>query len=751
MKRLAAVGLTAGLLLLAGSAGAQESCEGRGCPATTTSTSTPPDGGPLAGRDAAPGPARDEVVPDIAVGDHRSSSYELNYDEGAWDAWGRKVVGARMADFYTASRAVTITGIWAMHKVLTFGYEDLLQPVVTAVAGQMGDLADAWGLWYWGPFTTGVFALGLVLRGRAGRAAGEIATTLTLVTLTGLILGNLSSYYQSTVSFTRNMALMAIVATDPNPQTSPEQALTSFDRALHKAFVEDPYIALNWGGPQAVDACQPAVAQILQEGPHQTDDRPRVLMSTYGTPVDPDRVDTRSDDARKADQVKSALGWLAGGPTGVAAAAASFVDRDGNTVPLDQVQGPCVGAARYNAKPTGDRMMGAFVLMLASFGTILLLLRIALRHGWQIFLASFGWMVLPLLLAGATFPGAARDAAFHGIERIARQLAQVIACFVILGVVIGANRAVLGMDVGVGTGSMLIRFLLVFAVMAAANLYLGRARRAVAAAVTSQFARYAQASRESSAPVKWAAAGAGAAGVLSVAAAKHRAAAQQIQSAKTIGSTAAKGGRAVGRGASAAMGAPAALVRAPVAAGRAVASTPARIGRAAGRAQARATQAAMPAGRAHQVMMTSPQLARRAPALQQVAHRAAAATAGGSARVVAGRPTKPTARVVAAGGGLPGQGKGRQAVYVESAADRRTLPHGGSTTFPTREARKEWADRTEYRVARLVGQTRRPFTSQDLDPRIPPDRAQYVIGRSHAYSRILEQQQQSPPPGRRVG
>lgn len=700
-KRLAALSLLLALLFAGGGAGAVELCEGRGCP----------DAPPVV-EVRVPTPAAvdagETVIPDLRIGDHPSSHYDITYDGGAWDNLGRKMVGARTADFFTAARSITVLGIWGLHTVMAFGWETLMTPFVETVGGSMGDLAGQWGLFWWGPIAACLFAAALFMRGRVGAAWGEVVSSVACVAVSGVIIGNLAGYYQAAVALTRDMAVLAITVTSPDPAAGAEGALDGLDRSLHKAFVEDPWVTLNWGGPAAVTACAPAVDQALAEGPHDTDDRPRVLVATYGTKVDPDRVDTSSDTAR---DVKGALGLVktvASGPAGVL-----LLDRDGAGVPLGEVRGPCAAAAAFNAKPTGDRMAGAFLLMVASLLVFVLLLRIALRHGFRIVLVAFGFMILPLLLGVAAFPGAARDAAWRAVAQIARNLVQVVGSFVVLGIVIACLRAVLAVQVG-GEGAMLIRFGLAVAVALAANLLLGKAMAATGAAVTRGVGVAAVGSRPSSAPARFAVTAAGA-GIMGAAAVR----AQRVRTARNTVQTVARAARVVSAVGSAAAGAPAGAV--------------ALVQQHGGTA---ATQA-------RRVMMAQPNLAERAPAVARVAHRAqAAATA---AHAAANTSPQPTARVVASGGGVERMGQGRRAVYVEPAADRRRLARMsdavGGTLFRTVHERDQWAERTEYRVARLVGQIRRPLTDADFEPDINPDRKNWAIARSRAYHQQLAQRQ----------
>lgn len=715
MTRRAAVLLLLAVLAAPTAAGAQD-CEGRACPAdpppaTTTTTTVPPS---AAG-----------VIPEVPLADHPSRNYDVGCDEGAWDDWGRKSTCATTARFFDGARSVTVLGIWLLHQVLTFGYDQALAPLVDTIGAATARLAGQWAVAYWAMVATCVFGLLLWLRGRVAAALGELFLSLATLSVAAVLVANLGGYYRATVALVRDTSLMAVMATDPNPTGDPGQALVGFDRALHSAFVEQPYLALNWGGSASVKDCAPALDQILAEGPHGNDDRPRVLMSTFGTPVDPDRVDTDSDQAR---QVKAALGWVKSAAAGPVAA--PFVARDGQTVPVDQVAGPCAPAAAFNAKPTGDRMAGAGLTLLASLLVFFLLLRIGVKQVWRGVRLAGGFMLLPLVLAAAAFPGDARDWAWRWLDRIARDCVHIVGSFMLLGVAIAVMRALLAVEVADATGQVLVRFGLAVIAAAAANLTMGRALSRAGRAVSGGLGRAAVWSKPASArPAQLASFAAGAqVGALGALAAKHQQVGRQIQAARTIGSTVRAAGAAVGRAPGLAVSRPYAAARAlvPPAAGRRAVQAPIQS------AQTRAAQA--------RVFMQNPQLAARTPAAAMLARRA-------------GR--RPTAKVVAAGGAMTG-GRARPALYVETAKERRTLASYqdavGGTMFPTRQAREQWERRTEWRVARLVGQERRPLVAADFDPRVNADRRDWAIARSHVYHRHLTGQPapQRPQPAPRA-
>lgn len=709
----------------------QEPCEGRACPTTTPTTLA----SATASTAVPDGPTADEVLPDIKLADHPTRNYDVGCDEGAWNAGARKITCYYTGLAFDAARSITVVGIWVLHQTLTLAFDTILQPIVQSVGQALGDLADQLGVGYWAIVATCVMGFLLWMRGRVVAAFGEIAVSLLCLGLAAMIVGHLGSYYQATVAVVRDISLLAVMATDPNPNPAagPDQALVGFDRALHQAFVEQPYLALNWGGARAVAACQPAVDQILREGPHGNSDRPRILMSTYGTNVDPDRVDTRSDDARKVDAVKTGLGWAATGPVGAAAAVGSFLDRDGNTVPLDQVQGPCVAAARFNAQPTGDRLAGATLQFLAALAVFPLLLRVALRYPLRGIRMAFGFILLPVALVLAAFPGDARDWAWRWIARIGRDAVNIVGAFVIVGVVIAVMRGLLAVTPGTGTGIILIRFGLAVIVAVAANVMLGRTLNKASVALTRGVGRASAAAKPSSdRPAQFASFASGS--VIGAVAAKHQELGRQIGAAKTIAGTVRTASGAVGA-------AQRRMVQAPGNAARAVWHAP---GRARETVQQHTAPLALAAGRAQQVWMQNPQLASRAAAPLALVHRANTARHG---------PRPSTARVVAHGGSMPGAPH-RRALYNETAAERRQLAQygdaEGGTMFPTRQARDAWEKRTEWRVARLVGQERRPLVEGDFDPQINPDRRDWAIRRSHVYHQHLTGQPTPRPQARRT-
>lgn len=737
--------VTVGLAVTA-VAGAQE-CEGRGCPTTTT---TVPEGATTTTAPATSGPpptyvrAGDGLVPEVQLAAHPSSNYDVGCDEGAWDNMGRKGLCFIQSSAFQAGRVLAVSGIYFLHAVISAPYEKVLEPVVAGIGQAMTVFSSNMELLYWGLWLSILAGSFLFLRGRGMTAVSEVATSIVALVIAGTMLGDIGGMYTGTMRTIRSLSMLAVNATNDNPSDDPEQAIIDFDRGLHRAFVEQPWLALNWGGPAKVAACQPAVDQALSEGPNENDDRPRVLVATYGTKVDPDKVNT---DSETAQQVKSALGWgkaVAQGPTGVVA---KFLDRDGGEVALADVKGPCAEAAAFNAKPTGDRAGGAVGLAVAALFVFIFLARVAMKQVFRGIIVAIGFATLPVSVALLAFPGDIRDAAFRHIAWIAKSAVHMVGSFLMLGVVVAAVRgitsyqvdpAVPGADI---VGSMAFRFILLGSVALVANLMLGTALKKVGAATVRGTARVAGAVKPTGATPAFAAGAAlGATGMMGAMAAATNRAGVQVRNVKTLGSAVQSTGQKLGSVASAvrhgSFQAAAAPFMAANAAARAAAGAATKARTLAGQVGQPMAQAAQLAGAGWQV---SPDMAARAPVARQTMQTIAVRTHAAAH----GRTVKPTARIVARGDdGVPrvhAPGQGGKYLYNETKAERHTLPTYqaavGGTLFPTREAQQEWQRRTEHRVARVYAAVGRPLTPKDLDPTINGDRARYVIARSQAMHR----------------
>jgi len=274
-----------------------------GCPGSPLSGppaagTTCPDGSVVpAPNDAAPttGTPRDAAADDrlaemFALGateEHPLSAYDIGCDEGAWNAFLRKMwCGAQALPFALGKWFIGV-GTELMSWALDFRVADTLSPMAGLLsrvyaASLIGpiDLADlAW--------TVALFVGGFhLLRARFADGVREIATTFIIAVLGAIVLANPQGYLEGSVTLAQNTSGAVLEAVDGalNNGQPAEDADAVRDRLgviLRRSFVAEPYDLINWGESLSGE-CAAARDEILAEGPWGGEDRPREIMREHG-------------------------------------------------------------------------------------------------------------------------------------------------------------------------------------------------------------------------------------------------------------------------------------------------------------------------------------------------------------------------------------------------------------------------------------------------------------------------------------
>ncbi|HEY3140223.1 MAG TPA: hypothetical protein VGJ86_03795 [Acidimicrobiales bacterium] len=357
------------------------------------------------------------IVPDDCWGRFPSSHYDIGCDEGAWNNISRKVYCTFTDLAFGTARSLVAFALWVIEWAYGFSvYDRLGQPMVALAdryqTGIVGPLGLQHAAWTYAIAWTAIMSL----RGRLTMAAGEITTSIVLAGLAGFLLANPAGYLEGTFTTmgTVSGALLSAGSGQPPPHNGADAqtVLAPLQAQIHKAFVEDPYDVLNWGGPLTGD-CADTRDQILATGPHGTSDDPRNAMHDAG----------------------------------------------------------CDDQADFNHEPTGTRLNGAILTLLASLLMVALVVLISLTVVIAQIVAVVLFAVAPFAALAAILPGGGRELAWRWLAALVRAGLVVIGMSFVLSLLLLAVQALLVADMN---ASLSERFVLVNIVVIA--MFIARKR-----------------------------------------------------------------------------------------------------------------------------------------------------------------------------------------------------------------------------------------------------------------------------------
>jgi hypothetical protein len=295
---------------------------------------------------------------------HPLERYDIGCDEGAWNAFLRKLWCSAQAMPFAIGKWTIGIGIDLMGWALEFRLARSLTPLAgllsdvydTSLIGPLGLRQLAW--------TCAMFASGWhFLRARAARGLGEIAVTFVIATVGAIVLANPQGYLEGSVTLAQNTSGAVLEATDDilggSADRDAEPVRDRLSDVLRRSFVGEPYDLINWGEPLTGE-CARARDEILDGGPWGSDDEPRDVMRDHG----------------------------------------------------------CDRAAEFNARPTDSRAAASLIVALAAVGATVLLGAVTLG----VFVAQLTLVAIfagaSLVWALALFPGG-RDLLWWWLERLA--------------------------------------------------------------------------------------------------------------------------------------------------------------------------------------------------------------------------------------------------------------------------------------------------------------------------------------------
>lgn len=260
---------------------------------------------------------------------HPLGAYDIGCDEGAWNAFLRKLwCGAQAMPFSWGKWTVGV-GTDLMSWALEFRIAESLTPLAGVLSrvydvSLVGPLALRHLAW-----TLALFACGWhLLRARLARGTAELASTFVIAVVGGLVVANPHGYLAGSVSLAKNASGAVLEAVQDTiqpggPQAGPTATRERLGEVLRHSFVAEPYDLVNWGGPLTGE-CAAAREEILAGGPWGSEDRPREIMRAHGCNREAD-FNAQPSDSRAAASLIVALAAIAATVLLVAIALVVFV------------------------------------------------------------------------------------------------------------------------------------------------------------------------------------------------------------------------------------------------------------------------------------------------------------------------------------------------------------------------------------------------------------------------------------------
>jgi hypothetical protein len=348
------------------------------------------------------------VVPDDCWGRYPSSHYDIGCDEGAWNNVVRKVYCALTDLAFQSGRALTSTALWLVGWSFALDLHSRLGAFATDIAGRLDhDLIGPLGLLHFVWLYAMVWVALQAMRGRLAMAGGELLVSLVVAALSGFVIVNPAGYLAG-VFETMHGASSAVLAAGTGQQLDADPSgdvLHPVQVEIHRAFVEDPYDYLDWGHALS-GACAAARDQLLANGPHGNDDQPRDAMRSAG----------------------------------------------------------CDEEAEFNHDPSGSRMFGAVLTLVAALSVVALLALMAMTLAVAQVLAIVLFSLAPLAFLGGILPGAGREILWRWLTALLRAVLAAVGMSFVLAVLLMAVSAVLSGTEALG---LVERFALVNTVVVA--------------------------------------------------------------------------------------------------------------------------------------------------------------------------------------------------------------------------------------------------------------------------------------------
>ncbi|MGI8873362.1 MAG: type IV secretion system protein [Egibacteraceae bacterium] len=313
------------------------------------------------------GVATEQIVPDEPVGGYPTSRYEIWYSPGGTFDFGSKALGLLTELLFGAVRVLVSVATWLITWAYSFRFASgLAEPAGRLAEAYQSRLIGPIGLSSLALFAAVVYAGWNVLRSRLARGVGELLVSLLVLGVGGVLLASPASTFRTGVGVAASLSGVVLELANAHGSTgsvpAPDEAAADYavgtdaieplTDGLRQAFIAQPHDLLNWGSVLS-GQCAAQRDQILAEGPHGSDDRPRELMAAGG--------------------------------------------------------GACEPLVAWNERPTVERFMGAGLVLLAALVVLVAMVLVAVTVVIAQLVAVVLVGVMPLAIVGGVLPGGGRQ------------------------------------------------------------------------------------------------------------------------------------------------------------------------------------------------------------------------------------------------------------------------------------------------------------------------------------------------------
>lgn len=374
----------------------------------------------------------DGLVPDVCVGTYPASNYNINYDQGGFTEFDRKIWGSSTGFIFSIGKTFVQIGLWGIRTAFSVKISDytaFVKPMAKAyqdnIVGPMGLNDLAWMILM-------SFVAFKALTGKIGIAAGEFLFAMIMIGLATALSANVTGYMEDLSDRLDEVSVVLLNAAVPDSDppkvvagqgaNAVPKAVDNLESELFKQFVEQPYYYINWGGPEErvndSEYCKARLDHIVAAG--------------------------MNDDG----------GWAWNH--------------------LGGQNGQCKEAVNFNRNPSTKRFVGALLSTVVSGVVMVTLLLMALTMLMSKFLLMMLFAVWPLAAWGAALPGGMRRVSWSWISVLVQTVIAYEGMALGLSMSLIGTTTILEVTEKTAKGSLAERYLFLLIVVATFGIGLRR-------------------------------------------------------------------------------------------------------------------------------------------------------------------------------------------------------------------------------------------------------------------------------------
>ena len=195
------------------------------------------------------------LLPDECWGTFPTSLYEISWEDGDWNDWWKyktRLLGTVASVLFSLGRSAIQVVLWLLEWAFAFDVTQFSDEVSRIANVFNDDIVGSWGLVDIAWFVLIAYAAFAALRRKFGIAGGELLLSLVFAGLATVLFTNRDDYLDSMADATTLASddLFA-VGTEAGARTGAvdreKEILEPLQNQLHKEFVEEAYMYLNWG------------------------------------------------------------------------------------------------------------------------------------------------------------------------------------------------------------------------------------------------------------------------------------------------------------------------------------------------------------------------------------------------------------------------------------------------------------------------------------------------------------------------